>query len=134
MRVLPKREGFTLIEILVAMLIVGVLAAIAIKVFWQAKDRSLQTTLQTDLKSLAVYQEQYFSDHEVYAPDVGSLPQFDGSPGVIVSITNTAPEGWAAVTTHPSIPGTQCGLFVGTVAAANAPPATQPGIVMCTGQ
>ena len=121
-------------ELMVTMVIIGVLATIAIKVFWDAKNRSLQSSLQTDLKSLAMYQEQYFSDYDAYASTTAELPQFRTSPGVAISITNAQAEGWAATANHPGIPDTQCGLFIGAVSAADAPPATQPGIVMCTGQ
>ncbi|HSJ09343.1 MAG TPA: type II secretion system protein [Longimicrobiales bacterium] len=134
MRVLPRREGFTLIEILMAMLIVSILAAIAISLFWRTKDRGIQTTLQADLKTLAVHQEQYVGAHREYAAAVADMPEFNRSPGVVVNITYAAADGWAATSSHPSIPGTQCGLLVGSAPAASAPPATQQGIVMCTGQ
>jgi len=134
MRALPRREGFTLIELLMVMLIISVLAAIAMSLFWRAKDRGLEATLQSDLKSLAVYQEQYFGANQAYAQTLPALPEFERSPGVSVTITYAQHDGWAATSQHPSITGTQCGLMVGAAPAGSAPPATQQGIVMCTTQ
>lgn len=134
MRRLPKREGFTLIELLITIVIISVLAAIAITLFWRAKDRGLESSLQSDLKTVAVQQESYFGSQRAYASSLGDLPDFDASPGVVLAITYAAADGWAGTTVHPSISGTRCGLMIGDAAAGSADPADRPGIVMCTHQ
>ena len=67
MRKLPKLDGFTLIELLITMVIIAILAMIGITVFWRAKDRGLEASLQSDLKTVAVQQEIYFGSRGTYA-------------------------------------------------------------------
>ena len=131
---LPKREGFTLIELLIVIVIMGVLATIAMSLFWRAKDRGLQSSLQSDLKTAATQQEEYFMSHNAYASSSADIPDFTTSPGVNVNIVYSGTDGWAGVATHPSIVNVRCGLIIGSAPAGAADPATTPGIVMCTAE
>ena len=130
----PTRGGFTLVELLITIVIVSVLAGIAVTLFWRAKDRGLEASLQSDLRTAAVQQEQYFEANRTYASLPSAMPDFDSSPGVAMSITYAEADGWAAVTTHPTIAGTRCGLMVGNAPAGSADPATAPGVVACTSE
>jgi prepilin-type N-terminal cleavage/methylation domain-containing protein len=130
----PKRDGFTLIELLIVIVIMGVLAAVAVSLFWRVKDRGLESSLQSDLKTVATQQEDYFMRHSAYAPSTGSIPDYTGSPGVVVTINYAAADGWAGQATHPGIPNVRCGLIVGTAPAGSADPATSVGIVQCTSE
>jgi prepilin-type N-terminal cleavage/methylation domain-containing protein len=133
MRVLPRREGFTLIELLIVIVIIGILAMIAISLFWTVKDRGLQASMQADLKNAAAQQELYYASHNSYAPTAIYLAQYNPSPGVVLTVTYAQPDGWAGIATHVSLPTAQCGLAVNNAPVASAPPATQSGIIACTG-
>jgi len=130
----PKREGFTLIELLIVIVIMGVLAAIAVSLFWRVKDRGLESSMQSDLKTVATQQEQYFMKYSAYASNPSAMPDFTGSPGVLVTIDYAAADGWAGQSTHASIPNVRCGLIVGTAPAGAGDPATSVGIVQCTSE
>ena len=134
MRVLPEREGFTLIELLIVIVIMGVLAMIAVSLFWRAKDRGIEASLQADLKQAAIQQESYFNANMAYSPDIAGLTDFQPSPGVVLSMAYAGSDGWAATTSHPAITGTRCGLIVGTAPAGAADPADDVGIVKCTSE
>ncbi|CAN5701967.1 N/A [soil metagenome] len=134
MRKLPMREGFTLVELLITIVIVGILAMIAMSQFWSAKDRGLETTMQSDLKTFAVQQENYYTVHNRYASSPQAIDLYSTSPGVLLTITYSAADGWAARTTHPSVPNAACGFYFGQAPAETGAPASVPGIVQCTPQ
>lgn len=133
MRDLPRREGFTLIELLIVIVIIGILAMIATSLFWGVKDRGLQSSMQSDLKSAATQQELYFASNNTYAPTASDLVDFTASPGVLLTINYGQTDGWAGVVTHNSLTGAQCGLAVNNAPLASASPATAPGVISCTG-
>jgi prepilin-type N-terminal cleavage/methylation domain-containing protein len=131
MRRLPTREGFTLIELLIVIVIVGILATIAIKVFWTAKDRGMESTLKSDLRTVAVHQETWYERNYTYAEDIDSLVNFSLSPSVELDIQHADPDGWAAVASSPSLIGMRCGFWIGSVPNGLDTPATMPGRVQC---
>ena len=57
-----SKKGFTLIELLIVVVIIGILAAIAIPKFAATKDRAYVATMESDLRNLATYEEQYAAD------------------------------------------------------------------------
>lgn len=128
---MPKRAGFTLIELLIVIVIIGVLATFAMQVFWRAKDRGLEASLQSDLRAAAAHQEVYFERNHSYAGTPAELPQFETSPGVQLEITYAEFDGWAGITTSDQLPHKRCGLLVGAAPSGVGGPAITNGIVTC---
>lgn len=54
-----SESGFTLIEILVVVLIIGILTAIAVPVFLNQRKQALDAQLQSDMKTVAAWMETY---------------------------------------------------------------------------
>lgn len=71
------QHGFSLIELLVVVIIIGVLAAIAIPVFLNQRRKALDTTVKSDLRNAATFQVAYASEHGEYVDPV-SLLEADG--------------------------------------------------------
>ena len=122
------RSGFTLIEILIVVVVIGILSAIAIPKFQVAKGRARAAALKADLRNLATAQEEYLIANQVYANNIAALG-FTGSAGVTVTIVQAIPGGWSATTTHPLSLPLICAIYHGT--AAPLAPATQESRITC---
>jgi prepilin-type N-terminal cleavage/methylation domain-containing protein len=70
---LHKKEGFTLIELMIVIAIIGILAAIAIPQFSAYRTRSYNSSAQADVRNLATAQEAYYVDFSTYATGVSAL-------------------------------------------------------------
>ena len=72
---LPKKneKGFTLIELMIVIAIIGILAAIAIPQFSAYRTRSYNSSSQSDLRNAATAQEAYFVDNQAYGHAIGDL-------------------------------------------------------------
>lgn len=122
------RRGFTLLELLIVVLVIGVLAAVAIPKFSGTRDKAYVTSMKSDLRNLITVQEAYMADHGTYAAATGSLT-YNASSGVTVTVGTADSGGWNATATHTATSRT-CGIYVGSAAApvagANAGEAACP--------
>ena len=66
-------EGFTLIELMIVIAIIGILAAIAIPQFSSYRQRAFNSAAMSDLKNAATAQEAYYADKKRYAASAVSL-------------------------------------------------------------
>jgi type IV pilus assembly protein PilA len=65
-RIMKKDEGFTLIELMIVIAIIGILAAIAIPQFSAYRTRSYNSAAESDLRNAATAQEAYYVDNQTY--------------------------------------------------------------------
>ena len=124
------RHGFTLAELMVAVVVVGLLAVIAIPRFAFVKDRAYVAEMKSDLHNLATQQESYYYDQHLYSGDLGVLEVagLQVSPLVSITIGEATATGWSATASHGNS-AMECGLFVGT--AAPVPSASVEGSIDC---
>jgi type IV pilus assembly protein PilA len=67
------QKGFTLIELMIVIAIIGILAAIAIPNFSAYKNRAFNAAAMDDLKNAAIAQEAYFVDESTYTNSTPTL-------------------------------------------------------------
>jgi len=68
-----NESGFTLIELMIVIAIIGILAAIAIPQFSAYRTRSYNSAAQADLRNAATAQEAYQVDNQTYSAAVANL-------------------------------------------------------------
>jgi prepilin-type N-terminal cleavage/methylation domain-containing protein len=64
------RRGFTLIEITIVLLLIGILSSIAIYTYRMMIDRARMTQAKTVLAHLTKMEATYFSDHDQYTDNI----------------------------------------------------------------
>jgi prepilin-type N-terminal cleavage/methylation domain-containing protein len=57
------RTGFTLVELLIVVVVIGILAAIAIPKFQSTKGKAYLASVKSDLKNLSTAEETFFYEH-----------------------------------------------------------------------
>ena len=75
-------QGFTLIELMIVIAIIGILAAIAIPQFAAYRTRSFNAAAVADLRNAATAEEAYFVDTQTYT---GTPTNLTGSYGLTTS-------------------------------------------------
>ncbi len=79
-----KQAGYTLIELLTVVTIIGILASIAIPNYKGYRDKAKMVTVNTTLRQIRLAQEVYWTDHKMYFPDP-SAPIVDQSGSLTVA-------------------------------------------------
>jgi len=101
-----NEEGFTLIELMIVIAIIGILAAIAIPQFSAYRTRSFNAAAAADIRNAATAQEAYFVDNQAYSPASATL---EGavyglylSENVTLTVTAATTSGYTMTASHSS--------------------------------
>lgn len=103
-----RRTGFTILELLAVLTIIGVLATIAVVKFGDSKRRAYLSAMKSDLHTVATIAESKYTADDSY--EHVTAPK--GSAGVTLTFAGTR-TGWVATAVHSGVPGIVCTLESG---------------------
>ena len=74
-----KNKGFTLIEIMIVVAIIGILSAVAVPLYNGYTDRAKRVEAEEQLMTLATIEEDYFNSFRKYLKTTDTLTQYYGA-------------------------------------------------------
>jgi len=80
-----EEKGFTLIELMIVVAIIGILAAIAIPQFASYRERAFNSAAISDLKSAQGGEELLFVDYQVYGSSVAASGNAGAAAGTLLA-------------------------------------------------
>ena len=130
------RSGFTLIELMTVVVILGLLATIAMPRLQDFRNRAHFASISSDFKNFGVAQEQFRFLNDTYALSTEDL-EFQGTDGVVLTVLEATATGWSAVGTHAALPASEgCAVYLGDAAPpalpSGSPHSGGPGVVQCS--
>lgn len=125
-----RLAGFTLVELLVVVTLIGILALISLPRFSRTREKAYRSQMQTALRTLVTAQEAYFDTYYQYSADIAGLDQ-SVTPMVALQIVEISGNGWSADATH-QMTAITCGLYVGPVSPVAGVPDAGEGIITCS--
>ncbi|HEX6801193.1 MAG TPA: type II secretion system protein [Candidatus Binatia bacterium] len=105
-RTKPK-DGFTLVEILVVIAVIGLLAAIAIPQFMSYHSEAIDTEMKSDLRNASIAIEAYYAKQSVLPASLAEIAGYGFQPsgGVTVSLVIVSTNSYSLNAAKPG--GTQ---------------------------
>ena len=88
MRNLRNSKGFTLIELMIVVVIIGILAALAIPRFTQASARAKEKEADGILKQIYTLENAYYANNGAYAASSADLQTVGWDPTTLTGLKN----------------------------------------------
>lgn len=106
-----SESGFTLVELMIVVVVIGILAMIAIPAYNDSVSKGRRTDAKSTLTSLAAKQEQYFMDNKEYADTLAKLGASSTSIDKHYTITVAAATTTFTLTAIPANSDPKCANF-----------------------
>ena len=106
-KAVQSEQGFTLLELIVVVAVLGILAAIALQQFSLYRSRATDAAMRSDLKNAALAMESYYGEFLDYPASVNALRLvgYRNTNGVTLTINVSSPSSFTLNAATPN--GTQ---------------------------
>jgi prepilin-type N-terminal cleavage/methylation domain-containing protein len=99
---LQKQKGFTIVELLIVIVVIGILAALVLNTFGSVQAKARDAQRQTDVRSLATALEVYFNDRGSYPANINSSATLTGVDAAAYVPPNSTVTGVATLSAAPA--------------------------------
>lgn len=123
---LKAMGGFTLIELMITVAIIGILAAVAVPAYQDYVQRGKLQEATTTLSDLRVKMEQFYQDNRTYAASTFCAPTA-GSTKYFTYACTVVPDATTYEITATGVAGKGMSGYSYTINQANAKTSTVPG-------
>ncbi len=101
-----SQKGFTIVELLIVIVVIGILAALVLNTFSGVQKRARDTQRQTDVNAIATQLEVYYNDNGTYPLATGiTVPNFKGIDAGALQPPQSTQTGLKAVSAAPTASG-----------------------------
>jgi prepilin-type N-terminal cleavage/methylation domain-containing protein len=99
-----SNQGFTLLELIVVVAVLGILAAIAMQQFQIHRARAIDASMRSDLKNAALAMESYYGEFLSYPVTEAAilLVGYRKTSGVTLSISVPTPSTFSLTASRPN--------------------------------
>ena len=99
-----SNQGFTLLELIVVIAVLGILAAIAIQQFQLHRARAIDASMRSDLKNVALAMESYYGEFLTYPATESAIVMvgYRKTSGVTLTINVPTPSTFSVTAARPN--------------------------------
>ena len=98
-----REQGFTLLELIIVVAIIGILATIAMPKLMHTPDKAKEAVLRTDLRTLRDVIDQYYADKGKYPASLDVLVEEQYIRAIPVDPMTKSADTWITVFEEPKL-------------------------------